>query len=153
MGMYSNNIHDDDDYGVDMGALVEAFLIDDLTHNYSEETIKEFCAPGGVGEALVEAKVLSTKRTLMRLSKESDLKRREVITAINMAKAKGDPLYTKLVKFKVLFKQARQKIMSKYGSRASRAAIKGQKEYIKTMKGVNLTNSGSGAYITQDPNR
>ena len=152
MGMYSDNIRDED-FGIDMDALVEAFIIDDLTHNYGEDTIKEFCATGGVGEALLEAKVLSNKRTLMRLSKESDLARRKVIAAIQMARAKNDPLFAKLVKHKLLFKQARQKIMAKYGSRASKAAIVGQKEYIKRMKNVNLTNSGSGAFITHDPNR
>lgn len=152
MGMYSDNIRDED-FGIDMDALVEAFIIDDLTHNYGEDTIKEFCAAGGVGEALLEAKVLSNKRTLMRLSKESDLARRKVIAAIQMARAKNDPLFAKLVKHKLLFKQARQKIVAKYGSKASRAAIAGQKEYIKRMKNVNLTNSGSGAFITHDPNR
>lgn len=152
MGMYSDNIRDED-FGIDMDALVEAFIIDDLTHNYGEDTIKEFCAAGGVGEALLEAKVLSNKRTLMRLSKESDLERRKVIAAIQMARAKNDPLFAKLVKHKLLFKQARQKIVAKYGSKASRAAIAGQKEYIKRMKNVNLTNSGSGAFITHDPNR
>lgn len=152
MGIYSDNIRDED-FGIDMDALVEAFIIDDLTHNYGEDTIKEFCAAGGVGEALLEAKVLSNKRTLMRLSKESDLERRKVIAAIQMARAKNDPLFAKLVKHKLLFKQDRQKIVAKYGSKASRAAIAGQKEYIKRMKNVNLTNSGSGAFITKDPNR
>ena len=152
MGVYSDNIRDED-FGIDMDALVEAFIIDDLTHNYGEDTIKEFCAAGGVGEALLEAKVLSNKRTLMRLSKESDLARRKVIAAIQMARAKNDPLFAKLVKHKLLFKQDRQKIVAKYGSKASRAAIAGQKEYIKRMKNVNLTNSGSGAFITHDPNR
>ena len=152
MGVYSDNIRDED-FGIDMDALVEAFIIDDLTHNYGEDTIKEFCAAGGVGEALLEAKVLSNKRTLMRLSKESDLERRKVIAAIQMARAKNDPLFAKLVKHKLLFKQDRQKIVAKYGSKASRAAIAGQKEYIKRMKNVNLTNSGSGAFITKDPNR
>lgn len=153
MGVYSENFHEDEDFGIDMSDLVEAFVIDDLTHNYGEEAIKEFCAPGGVGEALLEAKVLSNKRTIVRLSKETDLERRKVITAIRMARAKHDPLYNKLVKYKLLFKQSRQKIMAKYGSKATRAAIKGQKEYIKAMRGVNLTNSGSGAFLTQDPNR
>ena len=152
MGVYSDNIRDED-FGIDMDALVESFIIDDLTHNYGEDTIKEFCAAGGVGEALLEAKVLSNKRTLMRLSKESDLARRKVIAAIQMARAKNDPLFAKLVKHKLLFKQDRQKIVAKYGSKASRAAIAGQKEYIKRMKNVNLTNSGSGAFITHDPNR
>lgn len=152
MGIYSENVHDED-FGLDMDALVEAFLIDDLTHNYGEDTIKEFCAAGGVGEALLEAKVLSSKRTMVRLSKETDLERRKVIAAIQMARAKNDPLYNKLVKYQLLRKQTRQKIVSKYGNKATRAAIQGQKAYIKTMKSVNLSNSGSGAFLTQDPNR
>ena len=153
MGMYAESNLQDEDFGIDMGALVEAFVIDDLTHNYGEEPIKAFCAAGGVGEALVEAKVLSNKRTLVRLSKETDLERRKVIAAIQMARAKHAPLYNKLVKYQLLRKQTRQKIVSKYGSKASRAALKGQKEYIKTMRNVNLSNSGSGAFITQDNNR
>lgn len=151
MGMYSENF--DEDFGLDMDALVEAFLIDDLTHNYSEEAIKEFCAPNGIGEALLEAKVLSGKRTMLRLDKKSDLKRRQTIAAIMMAKGRKDPLYNKLVKYKLLFKQTRLKITNKYGSKAARAAMKGQKEYLKTMRNVNLANSGSGAFLTDDPNR
>lgn len=152
MGIYSEE-YNDDLFGLDKNALIEAFLIDDLTHNYSEDTIKEFCAEGGIGEALVEAKVLSSKRTLVRLSKESDLERRKVASAIMMAKSKNDPLYNKLIKYNMLRKQTRAKIMSKYGTKAAHVAVQGQKEYIKTMKNVNLSNSGSGAFITADPNR
>lgn len=153
MGIYSENYREDEDFGLDMGALVEAFLIDDLTHNYGEDAIKEFCAPGGVGDALLEAKVLSNKRTMVRLSKETDLERRKIIAAIQMARGRKDPLYNKLIKYKLLLKQTRQKIVSKYGNKAARAALQGQKEYIRSMKGVNLSNSGSGAFITEDPNR
>lgn len=152
MGIYSES-RDDELFGLDVNSLVEAFLIDDLTHNYSEDAIKEFCAEGGVGDALLEAKVLSNKRTMIRLSKETDLERRKVIAAIQMSKAKNDPLYNKLIKYKVLLKQTRAKIVSKYGNKASRAAIQGQKEYIKAMRNVNLSNSGSGAFLTADPNR
>lgn len=153
MGIYSENYRNDEDFGLDMGALVEAFLIDDLTHNYGEDAIKEFCAPGGIGDALLEAKVLSNKRTMVRLSKETDLERRKIIAAIQMARGRKDPLYNKLIKYKMLMKQTRQKIVGKYGNKAARAALQGQKEYIRSMKGVNLTNSGSGAFITEDPNR
>lgn len=152
MGIYSVN-EDTEDFGLDMDALVEAYLIDDLLHNFNEDTIKEFCAPGGVGEALIEAKVLSGKRTMVRLSKQSDLERRKIIAAIQMAKARKDPLYDKLVKFQILRKQTRAKIVAKYGNMANRAAIKGQKAYVKTMRNVNLSNSGSAAFITADPDR
>lgn len=149
MGFYSENAYDED-YGLDMDSLVESFLIDDLTHNYGENTIKEFCAPGGVGEALLEAKVLSNKRTMVRLSKQNDLDRRKVIAAIQMAKSKNDPLYNKLVKYKALTKQTRAKILNKYGNKASKAAIAGQKAYIKAMRNVNMPNTSS---VTNDPNR
>ena len=46
MGFYTE-YHDENTYGVDMDALVEAFLIDDLTHNYGEDAIHEFCSAGG----------------------------------------------------------------------------------------------------------
>ena len=153
MGMYSDN-NRDEDFGIDMDTLVEAFLIDDLTHNYGEDTIKEFCAPGGVGDALVEAGVLpKNRRTLVRLSRGDDESRRTVIAAIQLARHKKDPKYARLVKYKLLFKQTRQQIVAKYGNVAAKIAKKGQKEYIKTMKGVNLSNSGSGAFLTKDPNR
>lgn len=138
MGLYSIN---EEDYGLDMDALVEAFLVDDLTHNYGEDAIHEFCAPGGIADALLEAKVLSNKRTAVRLDKTSDQKRRMVIAAIQMARAKKDPLYTKLVKYQLLRKQTRQKIVDKYGAKASKAAIKGQKQYVKAMRGVNVSNN------------
>ena len=144
MGLYSIN---EEDYGLDMDALVEAFLVDDLTHNYGEDAIHEFCAPGGIADALLEAKVLSNKRTAVRLDKTSDQKRRMVIAAIQMARAKKDPLYTKLVKYQLLRKQTRQKIVDKYGAKASKAAIKGQKQYVKAMRGVNISNNVN-AYIS-----
>ena len=151
MGIYSSTV---EDYDVDMPALIEAFLIDDLTHNYGEDTLQEFCAPGGVGEALVESKVLSTKRSISRLSKKDDFTRRVVITCINMAKQHKDPLYAKLVKYQLLRKQTRKKIVEKYGSRAKKAALKAQREYIKAMKNVNLSNNiAQAGSITHDNNR
>ena len=152
MGIYSNSA---EDYEVDMNALIEAFLIDDLTHNYGEDTIQEFCAPGGVGEALVEAKVFANANTVNRISKKDDYTRRVVITAINMARQHKDPLCAKLVKYQLLRKQARKKIVEKYGSRAKKVALKAQREDIKAMKGVNLANNinQARAAITHDNNR
>lgn len=154
MGLYSNN--EDEYFGLDENALIEAFLIDDLTHNYGEDAIHEFCAPGGIADALLEAKVLSNNRTAIRLNKAADAKRRMVIAAIMMAKTKKDPLYAKLVKYQLLRKQTRQKIVDKYGTKASKAAIKGQKAYVKAMRGVNISNNINSSIsdaITKDKNR
>ena len=123
------------EYDIDMDKLVEAFLIDDLTHNYGEDTIKEFCAPDGCGEALVEAKVLG-KRTIVRLSKTDDLDSRSTIAAMQMAREKNDPLWTQLVKIQAKRKELIAKIKDKYHSKAQKAAVVGQKEYIKTMRKV-----------------
>ena len=42
------------------------------------------------------------------------------------------------------------KIMEKYGNKAARAATIAQKQYLKTMRNVNLTNT---SFMTADPNR
>ena len=147
MGMYATD--DENTYGVDMDTLVEAFLIDDLTHNYGEDAIHEFCAPGGAADALLEAKVLSNKRTIVRLDKTADLTRREMITALAMAKAQNAPEYAKLVKVQLLRKQLKAKIFSKFGARAKKIALKGQKEYMKAMKGINVSNNMNGSSIAE----
>ena len=64
MGIYYEECNVDSESGIDMDALIEAYLIDDLTHNFGEKAIQNFCAPGGTGEALLEAKVLSTNRII-----------------------------------------------------------------------------------------
>ena len=131
MGIYASS----NEIDLDMNNLVEAFLIDELTHNYNAETIKEFCAPGGVGDALVEAKVLG-KRTLVRLSKKDDLDRRTTIAAFQMAKEKNDPLWNKLVQIQAKKKELTAQIKKKYSAKSHKAAVVGQKEYIKTMRKV-----------------
>lgn len=148
MGFYTED-HDENTYGVDMDALVEAFLIDDLTHNYGEDAIHEFCSAGGAADALLEAKVLSNKRTVVRLDKQSDLARRKMITALAMAKASNAPEYNKLVKVQLLRKQLKAKILAKFGSRAAKLAVKGQKQYVKSMKNVSISNTMTGPSLTE----
>lgn len=126
---------DRNEFDLDMDTLIESYIVDDLIHNYDADTIKEFCAPGGVGEALVEAKVLG-KRTLVRLSKKDDLDRRQTIAAFQMAREKNDPLWNKLVQYQAKRKEIIAQIKNKYASKSQRAAIQGQKEYIKTMRKV-----------------
>lgn len=133
MGIFSEM--SEAELGLDIDRLVESYLVDDLTHNYGEDTIREFCSPGGTGDALVEAKVLG-KRTLVRLSKVADVQRREHIAALQMAREANDALYTKLVQVQAKRKDLLAAIYKKYGSKAQKAAVKGQKEYIKTMRKV-----------------
>ena len=67
----------------------------------------------------------------MRLGQADDLKRRQKLTAYELAKQAKDPLWTKLVENRKKEKELIKKIMQKYGNKADKVAKIGQKEYIK----------------------
>lgn len=113
---------------------VEMFLEDDISR-LSSSQLQEFCAPGGVGEALVEAKVLG-KKTFVRLSRTDDLDRRATMIAMQMAKDANDPIFDKLALNRVKEKEYLGLIRKKYGMKAEKQAKTAQKEYIKTMRKV-----------------
>lgn len=95
-----------------------------------QEKIEEFCAPGGVGETLVEAGKLR-KKTLVRLSKKDDLTRRQKVIALNLARENNDPLWDKLAQNRVRERELIAKIVAKYGNKSQRLAVKSQKEFLK----------------------
>ena len=64
----------------------EQIMIADEVANMSQEELKEFCAPGGLGEHLVTEGKLRN-RTLVRLSKKDDLSRRKKMAAKYGSKA------------------------------------------------------------------
>ena len=70
------------------------------------------------------------------LTKTDDLDRRSSIAALQMAREKNEPLWTQLVKVQAKRKELLSKIKTKYSGKAQKAAIAGQKEYIKTMRKV-----------------
>ena len=84
-------------------------------------------------QALLEKQMIS-RRTLVRLSKKDDLARRVKMAAFQIAKQKKDPLWTKLVKNRVIERALIKKIVQKYNNQAVRVARKSQVEYIKTAK-------------------
>ena len=53
------------------------------------------------------------------------------ISAYRLAKEANDPLYTKMLKYRTLWKQTSNKILEKYGNKADRIAKKTQQEYIR----------------------
>ena len=95
-----------------------------------QEKIEEFCAPGGVGETLVEAGKLR-KKTLVRLSKKDDLTRRQKVIALNLAKENNDPLWDKLALNRVKERELLAKIVAKYGNKSQKLAVKAQKDFLK----------------------
>ena len=102
-----------------------------------QEKIEEFCAPGGVGETLVQEGKLH-KKTLVRLSKKDDLTRRQKIIALNLAKENNDPLWDKLALNRVKERELIAKIVAKYGNKSQKLAVKSQKDFLK---GVHLPAS------------
>lgn len=98
-----------------------------------QEKIEEFCAPGGVGEMLVNEGKLS-KKTIVRLSKKDDLSKRRKMIALNLAKENNDPLWDKLAMNRVKERELIAKIMAKYGNKSQKLAVQAQKDFLKKSK-------------------
>ena len=104
------------------------YLIDEVAR-MSDDERKTFMESDEY-KTLDEARAFA-KPQMIRLSKDSDLKRREKLEAFTLAREAKDPLWTKLVKNRVVEKQLIAKIMQKYGPKAKRAAMVHQKTYVK----------------------
>ena len=111
--------------------VVESFIVDEIS-KMDEEDVKAWCESEEC-LALQESNVLR-KSTAMRLSRQDDFKRREKIAAYTLARQANDPLYAKMLKQRSLFKQTSNKILAKYGTKATRLAKKGQAAYMKDYK-------------------
>lgn len=110
--------------------LLEAFIYDELSQLTDED--KEVFVNSEEARVMEEAGIIG-RRTLVRLSKNDDLARRTKMASFQIAKENNDPLWDQLVKNRVKERMLINKIVSKYGSRATRAAKLGQKDYIKRM--------------------
>ena len=83
-----------------------------------------------MGEVLEGQNIFNTK-VRRAISMDSDKTRRTKLIAYSIAKAKDDTEWKKMIKYRKLWKQSRDKIMAKYGRQASKIAAKAQREYIK----------------------
>lgn len=101
--------------------------------SWTDEQIKEFCAPGGIGEELVSEGKLS-KKTIMRLSKKDDLSRRTKKMCLDLARENNDPLWDQLAKNRIKERELIAKIVHKYSSKGSRLAVQAQKDFIKNSR-------------------
>lgn len=128
---------------MELAPYLEALLVSEVS-TLPDEQIQEFCKPGGVGEALVEAGKLRRK-TLVRLSKKDDMQRRQTMAELELAKQANDPIYQKLVKLHIKMKEYDQKIHQRYGHKAEKVAKIQQKEYIKKNSGGFLTGGSTQA--------
>ena len=113
-------------------------LVDDVLRG-DVQSIKEFVESPAC-KVLQEKQVLR-KPTLMRLSKADDAVRRTKLAAYALAKAAKDPDYKKLTMYIKGKKAMTAKIMKKYGNKASRIAVAGQKNYIKVAQAAGSSSS------------
>ena len=116
---------------VNPNALLEAMIYAEASKLPQDERIA--FAESEEAQLLVEKSVLN-KKTLVRSSKNDDLARRVKMAAFQIAKQKKDPLWTKLVKNRVIERALIKKIVQKYNNQAVRVARKSQVEYIKAAK-------------------
>lgn len=122
---------DSDLEGVNMQPYIELMAFDDLSHAPSDK-IHEFCE-SAQAQILTERQVLN-KKSLMRLSKADDQKRRIKLIVYQMAAEKNDPDWKKMMLHRNKMKEFRAKLIKKYGARASKIAKKAQVDYIKRAK-------------------
>jgi len=142
MGIYSENTTED--LGLNIDEICEAFLLDDLAHNFNDEMLEEFTAPGGALDAIISEGVFTGKIRKIIDGKElkgKDLHRRQAIIAYMIARSKGAPEWKKLVKLTAMRKALKAKIIAKYGQMAKKGAKKSQQAYVKRMRSVKVGKS------------
>ena len=126
-----NNAVDDELKDVNLQEYVSLIAYDDISRG-SDGQIKEFCE-SELAQVLCEKQVLN-KPAMMRLDKQSDIKRRTKLIAYQLAKEANDVAWKKMIKYRELMKEQRAIIMKKYGKKAQKIAMASQKEYIKTAR-------------------
>ena len=113
-------------------ALLEAMIYAEASKLPQDERIA--FAESEEAQLVVEKSVWN-KKTLVRLSKNDYLARRVKMAAFQIAKQKKDPLWTKLVKNRVIERALIKKIVQKYSNMAVRVAKAGQRDYLKAAQG------------------
>lgn len=119
---------------------MEAYIASEVARQ-DTDVIREFCAPNGEGEMLVEAGKMRRK-TLVRLSKNDDLNRRETMACLVLAKKNKDPLWDKLALNRVKERELLGKIKQKYASKGTRLAKAGQKKYLSQKMPLSFMKAG-----------
>jgi hypothetical protein len=119
--------------------LEEQFLIEECSH-FNEAQIKMFLE-SDLCTALLEAGKFR-KKTLVRLSGQADLDRRNKLAAMQLAKENNDPLFEKLALNRVKERELLGKIVQKYGNKGARIAKASQQDYIKNRMPQSFMQSG-----------
>jgi hypothetical protein len=128
MGIFSTESVSMDNELLNPDELLENYIYDELSR-LPDERRKEVLESEEM-KALEEARIISRK-TLVRLSRQDDYARRVKMAALQLAKDNNDVLFDKLAKNRIKERELLDKIVTKYGTKASKVAKIGQKAYLK----------------------
>lgn len=140
MAIYGRNvIHesvntDDEDITLtneELQEYVQLIAADEATR-LPEEKIQQLLESGEF-QALQEKQIINNK-TMMRLSKADDFKRRVKLIAYKLAKDAKNPHWGKMMTWRGKWKGERDEILKIFGKKAEKIARLAQKEYIKKAK-------------------
>lgn len=124
----ATNYQIDDDVDVNLEELFEQFFFDEHYADSDEEKMELF-----QNAAVLEKANITNRKTLVRLNKNDDIRRRSTMAALQIAKQKKDPLWNKLVLNRVKERQLLKAINKRYGNKAVMVAKRGQREYLKNV--------------------
>ena len=110
---------------------VQLIAADEATR-LPEEKIQQLLESGEF-QALQEKQIINNK-TMMRLSKADDFKRRVKLIAYKLAKDAKNPHWGKMMTWRGKWKGERDEILKIFGKKAEKIARLAQKEYIKKAK-------------------
>ena len=110
---------------------VQLIAYDEMSRMPAEELVS--LSESGELEALCEKQVLN-KKTMMRLSKADDKKRRVKLIAYKLAKDSKNVHWEKMMTWRDKWKGERDEILRIFGKKAGKIADIAQREYIKRAK-------------------
>lgn len=113
---------------IDQDALMENMLVDEM--NRMSDAEFEAYTESSEFNNLVEAGVLG-RRSLVKMNRKDDLRRRIHLASIQMAREQGDADWEALRKNRINERRLLKKIYIKYQNRVRRNAMQSQKRLIK----------------------
>lgn len=113
---------------IDQDALMENMLVDEMNRMTDAEF--EAYTESSEFNNLVEAGVLG-RRSLVKMNRKDDLRRRIHLASIQMAREQGDADWEALRKNRINERRLLKKIYTKYQNRVRRDAMQSQKRLIK----------------------
>lgn len=121
----------------EMNRLMQDWFFDEVAHMPEEQRkhLLESAEMADARKALMEAGLIN-KTSIMMLSKESELERRNQLAVYALAKKDNDVNWQRFMKAQAMKKEAKEALNRKYGNRARLTAKKTQREYLKRSGGV-----------------